>query len=74
MFKQLYLSQNIAELATVKTNAYISQLHIHEYIQIFLTCAREVGDPILSQNIYLKYVVPKAKLEKKRANKHLKIF
>ena len=66
MFKQLYLSQNISELATVKTNAYISPLAIHDYIQNkFLTCAREVGDPILSQNIYLKYVVPKAKYEKK---------
>ena len=44
------------------TNAYISPLPIHEYIQNkFLTCTREVIDPILSQNIYLKYVVPKAK-------------
>ena len=27
----------------------------------FLTCTREVGDPILSQRIDLKYALPKAK-------------
>ena len=35
---------------------------IHKYIKNeFLICTREVGDPILSQNIDLKYVVPKTK-------------
>ena len=75
MFKQLYLSGKISELPSENTNSYISPLPIHEYIQNkFLTCTGEVGDPILSQNIDLKYVVPKAKQEKKNANKHLKIF
>ena len=41
-----------------------------KYIQNkFLTCSREAADPILSQNIDLKYVVPKAKSEKKNATK-----
>ena len=41
---------------------YIFPVSMHEYIKhIFLTCTREVGDPVLSQNINLKYVVPKAK-------------
>ena len=62
MFEQLYLSRNISESATENANAYIFLLPIYEYIQNkFLTCTREVGDPILSQNIDLKYVVPKAK-------------
>ena len=75
MFKQLYPSEKISELPSENTNAYISPLPIHEIIHnTFLTCTREVGDPILSQNIDLKYVVPKAKHEKKIANKHLKIF
>ena len=64
MFKQLYLSGKISELPSESTNSYISPLPIHGYIQNkFLTCTREVGDPILSQNIDLKYVVPKAKQE-----------
>ena len=45
-------------------NAYISPVPIHEHIQNkFLACTREVGVPILSQNIDLKYVVPEAKQE-----------
>ena len=62
MFKQLYLAEIISELATENIEAYIYPVPIHEYIQnILLTCTREVGDPITSQNIDLKYVVPKAK-------------
>ena len=67
MFKQLYLSGKISELPSENTNSYISPLPIHEYIQnTFLTCTREVGDPILSQNIDLKYVDPKAKQKEKK--------
>ena len=73
MFKQLYLSKAISELTSEDINLYISPLTIHNYIQNkFLTCTREVGDPILSQNIDLKYVVPKAKSGKKNAKKNLK--
>ena len=62
MFKQLYLSELLFEFASENINAYISPLPIHKYIQNkFLTCSREVADPILSQNIDLKYVVPNAK-------------
>ena len=67
MFKQLYLSEPISELTSEDINLYISPFTIHNYIQNkFLTRALEVGDPIISQNIYLKYVVPKAKLKKKK--------
>ena len=39
---------------------------IHKYIKNeFLTCTREVGDPILSQNIDLKYEVPKGQTGQK---------
>ena len=62
MFKQLYLSELLFEFASENINAYISPLPVHEYIQNkFLTCSREVADPILSQNINQKYVVPNAK-------------
>ena len=51
-------------------NTYISQMPIHEYIKNkFLTCICEVGDPILSQNIDQKYVVPKAKQRVKKKRK-----
>ena len=39
-----------------------------------LTCAREVGDPILSQNIDLMYAVPKAKQRVKNAIRYLKML
>ena len=66
MLKQLYLSGKISELPSENTNSYIAPLPIHEYIQNkFLICIREVGDPILSQNIDLKDVVPKAKQKEK---------
>ena len=75
MFKQLYLSKAISELTSEDINLYISPLTIHNYIQNkFLTCTREVGDPILSQNIDLKYVVPKAKSGKKMQKKTLTMF
>ena len=62
MFKQLYLSEILFDFASENINACISPFPIHEYIQNkFLTCSREVADPILSQNIHLKYVVPNAK-------------
>ena len=62
MFKQLYLSELLFEFASENINDYISPLPIHEYIQNkFLTCSREVADPILSEKIDLKYVVPNAK-------------
>ena len=62
MFKQLYLSELLFEIASENINAYIPPLPIHEYIQNkFLTCCCEVADPILSQNIDLNYVVPNAK-------------
>ena len=62
MFKQLYLSESLFELASEDNNAYILQLPICEYIQNkFLTYCREVAEPILSQSIDLKYVVPNAK-------------
>ena len=54
MFEQLHLFEITSELASENINAYISPVPIHEYIQNkFLTCTREVGDPILSQNIDL---------------------
>ena len=62
MFKQLYLSEKISEFASENINAYICPVHIYGYIKNkFLTRTREVGDPIISHNINLKYVVPKAK-------------
>ena len=62
MFKQPYLSELLFEFASDHINAYIYPLPIHEYIQNkFLTCSCEVADPILSQNIDQKYVVPNAK-------------
>ena len=62
MFKQLYLSEILSELVFENINAYISSITIHKYIQNkFLTCSREAADPILSQNIDLKYQVPNAK-------------
>ena len=55
----LFRSENI--------NAYISSIPIHKYIQNkFLTCSREAADPILSQNIDLKYKVPNAKQKFKK--------
>ena len=70
MFKQLYLSEKISEFASENINAYICPVPIYGYIKNkFLTCTREVGDPTLSQNIELKYVVPKAKLRKKNCKK-----
>ena len=43
---------------------------IHKYIKNeFLTCTREAGDPILSQNIDLKYEVPKGQTEKQKSKK-----
>ena len=75
MFKQLYLSNKIYESASENINDYICYLPIHGLINNkFLTCTREVGDPTLSQNIELKSVVPKAKPEKKSADKFLKMF
>ena len=69
MFKQLYLFELIHELASENIYSYFCIVPIHEYIQNkFLTCSCEVGDPILSQNIDRKYVVPKAKQEKKCGN------
>ena len=66
MFKQLYLSEIISELASKNISDYIYPVPIHEYIQNkFLTCIRKVGDPILSQNIDLEYVVLKAKQGKR---------
>ena len=62
MFKQLYPSELRFELESENINACISPFPIHEYIQNkFLTSFREVADPILSQNIDIKYVVPNAK-------------
>ena len=70
MFEQLYLSDLISELTSEDINLYISPFSIHKYIQnTFLTCTSEVGDPILSQNIDLEYVVPKAELEKRKCKK-----
>ena len=75
MFKQLYLSETIPEFASENINAYISPVPIHGYIKNkFPACTREVGDPTLSQNIELRYVVPKAKLGKKNADKFLTMF
>ena len=49
---------------------YIFPVSIHEYIKNkFLTCTREIGDPTLSKNIDLKYVVPKDKQRKKMGEK-----
>ena len=48
-------------------NAYKFLVPIHKYIENkFLTCTREVGDPILSQNVDLKYEVPKGQIGKKK--------
>ena len=70
MFKQLYLSEIISEFTSEDIILYVPPFTIHNYIQNkFLTCTREVGDPILSQNIDLEYVVPKAKLEKRKCKK-----
>ena len=71
MFKQLYLSEKISEFASENIDAYICPVPIHGYIKNkFLTYTREVGDPTLSQNIELKYVVRKAKLKKKYCKKN----
>ena len=49
---------------------YIFPVSIHEYIKNkFLTCTREIGDPTLSKNIDLNYVVPKDKQGKKIGEK-----
>ena len=62
MFKQLYLSKVLSELVFENMNVYISPMPIDGYIQNkFLACSREVTDPILSQNIDLKYVSASAK-------------
>ena len=54
---------------------YIFPVCIHEYIKNkFLTCTREIGDPTLSKNIDLNYVVPKDKQGKKLAKKYLKML
>ena len=67
MFKQLYLSEILSELAFEDMNVYTFSMHIHKYIQNkFLTCSREAADPILSQNIDLKYEVPNAKQKFKK--------
>ena len=56
-----------SEFASENINAYICPVPIYGYIKNnFLTSTREVEDPTLSQNIELKYVVPKAKLGKKK--------
>ena len=66
MFKQLYLSEKISEFAFENIDDHICPVPIHGYIKNkFLTYTCEVGDPTLSQNIELKYAVPKARLEKK---------
>ena len=75
MFKQLHLFEIIYELASENVNSYIYTVHIHEYIQTkFQTCTCEVGDPILLQNIDRKYVVPKAKQEKKMRRNMYRCF
>ena len=75
MFKQLYLSEILSELVFENMNVYISSMPIHKYIQNkFLTYSREAADPILSQNIDLKYEVPNAKQKFKNANNHLTMF
>ena len=62
MSQQLYLSEILFELLAYDIKAYTSRLPIHENIHNeFLTCTCEAGDPILSQNINRKYVVPNAK-------------
>ena len=63
MFKQLYLSEILSELVSEHINTYIFSLTFHEYVQNkFLTCTREVADPILSQNNDLQYASASAKL------------
>ena len=75
IFKQLYLFKVISELASEDTEFYIFPVYVHEYIKNkFLTCTREIGDPTLSKNIDLNYVVPKDKQGKKMAKKYLKMF
>ena len=54
---------------------YLFPVSIHEYIKNkFLTCTREIGDPTLSKNIDLKYVVPKDKQGKKISENFLKML
>ena len=75
IFKQLYLFKVTSELASEDIEVYIFLVSIHEYIKNnFLTCTREIGDPTLSKNIDLKYVVHKDKQGKKMAKKCLKMF
>ena len=67
VFEWLYLSELSSEIIYNKCFVFKSLLSIRGYIQnLFLTCTREVGDPILSQNIDLKYVDPKAKQKEKK--------
>ena len=74
MFKQMYLSETIFELASVNMNHYISPVPIHEYIQKKLpTCTREVAGPILSQNIDL-ICSSQGQTGKRNANTHLTMF
>ena len=75
MFKQLYLSVIISELASENINCYIYLVPAHECIQNkFPTCTRVVEDRALSQNIDLKYVFPKSKQGKINANTHVKML
>ena len=75
MFKQLYLSVVISELASENINCYIYPVPTHEYIQNkFPTCTREVEDRVLSQNIDLNYVFPKSKQGKINASTHVKML
>ena len=75
MFNQLYFSVIISELASENISDYIYPVPIHEYIQnIFLTCTREVGDPVLSQNVDLEHAVLKTKQEIKMQTKTLRSF
>ena len=60
----------MSELASKSINAYNFPGPIHKYIKNkFLTSTREVGDPILSHNIDLKYVVSKTKQKGEKSEK-----
>ena len=75
MFRQLYLSVIISELASENIYFYIYPGPTHEYIQNkFPTCTREVEDRALSQNIDLKYVFLKSKQVKINANTHVNMY
>ena len=70
VFEYVYLFDLALGITCDKFFVVKSTMSIRGYIQnLILTCTHKVGDPSSSQNIALKYEVPKAKQKKSAAKK-----